>query len=113
MLAFLQLFRGGFTWETLILEPIVFILWGFVAVSIILWGRGVYCGWLCPFGATQELIHKVAEHFRWPKFEFPAMVHERLWAIKYLVLIGLVGISLTPSALRQNSPRSNPLKPLS
>ncbi len=94
VLAFLQLFRGGFTWETLILEPIVFILWGFVAVSIILWGRGVYCGWLCPFGATQELIYKVAEHFRWPKFEFPAMVHERLWAIKYLVLIALVGISL-------------------
>ncbi len=94
VLAFLQLFRGGFTWETLILEPIVFILWGFVAVSIILWGRGVYCGWLCPFGATQELIHKVAEHFRWPKFEFPAMVHERLWAIKYLILIGLIGISL-------------------
>ncbi len=94
VLAFLQLFRGGFTWETLILEPIVFILWGFVAVSIILWGRGVYCGWLCPFGAAQELIHKVAEHFRWPTFEFPAMVHERLWAIKYLILIGLVGLSL-------------------
>ncbi|MGI9284143.1 MAG: 4Fe-4S binding protein [Pseudomonadales bacterium] len=94
VLAFVQLFSGGFTWETLLLDPIIFILWGFVAVSIILWGRGVYCGWLCPFGAIQELIHKVAEHFGWVKFEFPAMVHERLWAIKYLILILLVGVSL-------------------
>jgi NosR/NirI family nitrous oxide reductase transcriptional regulator len=94
MLAFNHVLAAGFSWETLLLEPVTFILWAFVAVTIVLWGRGVYCGWLCPFGATQELIHTVAQRFKWPQFEFPAMVHERLWAIKYLILIALFGLSL-------------------
>jgi polyferredoxin/Na+-translocating ferredoxin:NAD+ oxidoreductase RnfG subunit len=94
LLAFMRILFGGFTWETLLIDPIIFVLWGFVAVSIILWGRGVFCGWLCPFGAAQELIHKVANRFELPTWEFPAMVHERLWAIKYFLLIALVGLSL-------------------
>ncbi len=94
MLAFNHVLAAGFSWETLLLEPVTFVLWAFVAVAIVLWGRGVYCGWLCPFGAAQELIHTVAQRFKWPSFEFPAMVHERLWAIKYLILIALFGLSL-------------------
>jgi polyferredoxin len=94
LLAFMRMLFGQFTWETLLIDPVIFLLWGFVAVSIILWGRGVFCGWLCPFGALQELIHKIAERFELPSWEFPAMVHERLWAIKYFLLIALVGLSL-------------------
>lgn len=94
LLAFMRILFGGFTWDTLLIDPMIFMLWGFVAVSIIFWGRGVFCGWLCPFGALQELIHKVAERIPLTNFEFPAMVHERLWAIKYFILIALVGLSL-------------------
>lgn len=94
LLAFMRILFGGFSWDTLLIDPMIFLLWGFVAVSIILWGRGVFCGWLCPFGALQELVHKVAERFKWPTYEFPPMVHERLWAIKYFILIALVGLSL-------------------
>lgn len=94
LVAFMRVLFGGFTWETLLIDPIIFLLWGFVAVSIILWGRGVFCGWLCPFGALQELIYKISEHFELRTWEFHAMVHERLWAIKYFLLIGLVGLSL-------------------
>jgi NosR/NirI family transcriptional regulator, nitrous oxide reductase regulator len=98
MLAFGRAMAGGFTWETMLLEPVAFLLWGFVAVAIILWGRGVYCGWLCPFGAMQELIHVVANRFGVPNREFPSMVHERLWAVKYLILILLFGLSLDSMA---------------
>ena len=94
VLAFIQLLVNEFTWETLMIDPLIFVLWGFVAVSIILWGRGVYCGWLCPFGAMQELIHKLGKKIGLKSYEFPKMVHERLWAIKYIVLIVLVGVSL-------------------
>jgi polyferredoxin len=69
-------------------------LWSFVAVTLLLWGRGVYCGWLCPFGALQELTFQVFQRFRLPRFEIPAMVHERLWALKYIILLTLFGLSL-------------------
>ena len=83
-----------FHWETFLMDPMIFILWGFVAVTLLLWGRGVYCGWLCPFGALQELINQGARRFRIRQWEFPDMVHERLWAVKYVVLLVLFGISL-------------------
>ncbi len=108
VLAFIQLLIHDFTWETLMIDPLIFMLWGFVAISIILWGRGVYCGWLCPFGAMQELIHKLARKLGIKSYQFPQMVHERLWAIKYIVLILLVGVSLeslaTASAMAEIEP---------
>ncbi len=110
MLAFGRALAGGFSWETLLLEPVAFLLWGFVAVTIVLWGRGVYCGWLCPFGAMQELIHSAAERFRLPTWEFPAMVHERLWAIKYLILIVLFGLSLDSMARAATVAEVEPFK---
>jgi len=84
----------GFSWGTFMIDPIIFILWSFVAVTILLWGRGVYCGWLCPFGAVQEIVFKLGERLGIMSYEFPAAVHERLWAIKYIVMLGLFGISL-------------------
>lgn len=94
VLTFTYSFMHEFRWETFLMDPLMFILWSFVAVSILLVGRGVYCGWLCPFGALQELINKTARYFNIRQFELPAAVHERLWAVKYIILIVLFGISL-------------------
>jgi len=94
LLAFFHSLSSGFSWETLLIEPMVFLLWAFVAISILLWGRGVYCGWLCPFGAAQDLISKLANHFGFEGYRLPQRVHERLWAIKYFILIALIGLSL-------------------
>jgi polyferredoxin/Na+-translocating ferredoxin:NAD+ oxidoreductase RnfG subunit len=94
ILTFSYALLHGFRWETFLINPVIFILWGFVAVTLLLWGRGVYCGWLCPFGALQEFIQQAAQRLHVPQFEFPEVVHERLWAIKYIILLGLFGISL-------------------
>ncbi len=94
VLTFLHSAMHDFSWDTFLIDPLMFILWGFVAVTIVLWGRGVYCGWLCPFGALQELVFRLGRWVRLPTFEFPEVVHERLWAIKYIVLIMLFGLSL-------------------
>jgi NosR/NirI family nitrite reductase transcriptional regulator len=51
VVAFVHSLLTGFRWETFLIEPVIFILWGFTALGMLFWGRGVYCGWLCPFGA--------------------------------------------------------------
>lgn len=93
-LTFVHALTRQFNWEQFLIDPMLFILWSFVAVTLLLWGRGVYCGWLCPFGALQELVNKIAQRFKAPQLEFPEVVHERLWAVKYVILILLFGVSL-------------------
>ncbi|MGB0946473.1 MAG: transcriptional regulator NosR [Pseudoalteromonas marina] len=107
---FLQAFMNDFTWDLFLLDPIIFILWGAAAVTMILWGRAVYCGWLCPFGALQELMNVFARYIKIPQFELPWAVHERLWAIKYLILLGLFGISLDSLATAEQFAEIEPFK---
>ncbi len=110
VLTFINSFVHDFSWDSFLIDPMIFLLWGFVAVTILLWGRGVYCGWLCPFGALQELIFRICEHFKLPSFEFPEVVHERLWAIKYIIFLGLFGMSLQSLVLAERLAEVEPFK---
>ncbi len=85
---------SGFDWNYFLLEPTVFVLWSAVAASLLLWGRGPFCGWLCPFGALQELLNRVAKFFKVPQIKLPWGLHERLWALKYIIFLVLFGVSL-------------------
>ncbi|MFO1360742.1 transcriptional regulator NosR [Plasticicumulans sp.] len=94
VLTFTNALIAGFRWDTFLIDPMMFILWGFVAATLLLWGRGVYCGWLCPFGALQELVNELALKLGIRQWRLPFAVHERLWAVKYLILLGLFAVSL-------------------
>ena len=110
VLTFVSSFMHGFSWDSYLIDPMMFLLWGFVAVTILFWGRGVYCGWLCPFGAMQELIFRITERFNFPTFEFPEVVHERLWAIKYIILLGLFAVSMQSLVMAEQLSEVEPFK---
>ena len=93
VVAFIQSLLTGFHWETFLIEPVIFILWGGVALGLLFLGRGVYCGWLCPFGALQELTNFVARRFNVPQIAVPHALHERLWVIKYTLFVVILGLS--------------------
>ncbi len=84
----------GFSWQAFLLDPLTFILWFSIAAALIFWGRGAYCGWLCPFGALQELLNRIAKALHIPQWTLPWGLHERLWPLKYMIFLGLFGISL-------------------
>ncbi len=85
---------NGFSWQAFLLDPLTFILWFSLAAALLFWGRGAYCGWLCPFGALQELTNQIARKLRVPQWTLPWGLHERLWPIKYMIFLGLFGVSL-------------------
>ncbi|MDE2167290.1 MAG: regulatory protein NosR [Alphaproteobacteria bacterium] len=110
ILTFVHAVLHEFRWSTFLMDPLIFILWVFVAVTLLLFGRGVYCGWLCPFGALQSLISKVAKYLRVPQVDVPPFVHERLWAVKYIILLGLFGLSLQSVNLAERFAEVEPFK---
>lgn len=85
---------SGFSWQAFLLDPLTFILWFAVAAALLFWGRGAYCGWLCPFGALQEITNRIARALHVPQWTLPWGLHERLWPIKYMIFLGLFGVSL-------------------
>ena len=67
-------------------DPVTMILLVFVCISLVLWGRGTYCGWLCPFGALQEFVAKVGQQLKIPQIRLKPKTDSRLKLIKYVVL---------------------------
>ena len=110
VLTFVQALMHEFRWQTFLIDPLIFIIWAYVAMSLLLWGRGIFCGWLCPYGGMQELINKLARHFKVRQWEFPDAVHERMWALKYMILLGLFAISLQSLSQAERLAEIDPFK---
>jgi hypothetical protein len=67
-------------------DPMAILLWAFVGVTLFVWGRGTFCGWLCPFGAFQELLNLVARRWGIKPLQFHRKVDAALKWFKYVVL---------------------------
>lgn len=110
LLALFASMRDGFTWEAFLMDPLVFILWSSVAAALVFWGRGAFCGWLCPFGALQELTNRIARALHVPQIRVPWPLHERLWAVKYIIFLVLFGLSVVSLALAEHYAEVEPFK---
>jgi NosR/NirI family nitrous oxide reductase transcriptional regulator len=110
VMTFFNALITDFRWEYFLMEPLVFILWGSVAASLLFWGRGPFCGWICPFGALQELLNRAAKALRVPQIPVPWWLHERLWPFKYMIFLGLFGVSLYSLAWAEQLAEVEPFK---
>ncbi len=100
----------GFSWDYFLMDPLLFVLWCAVAAALLFWGRGAFCGWLCPFGALQEFVSLAARRLRIPQIPIPWAVHERLWPIKYILFLGLFAMALHSLASAETISEIEPFK---
>ncbi|MCU0901326.1 MAG: 4Fe-4S binding protein [Cypionkella sp.] len=93
-LAMLRTAVDGGSFAYLLYDPVSLLVWAFAIVGFVAWGRGLFCGWLCPFGALQEFAHHLGRLLRLPKWEVSALWDGRLKSVKYVLLAGLVATVL-------------------
>jgi NosR/NirI family nitrous oxide reductase transcriptional regulator len=78
------------SWNVLLSDPLLTVLMVYVIISFIFWGRGLFCGWLCPFGSFQEILAKLAQYFNLPQIKVSEKVNRNSLNIKYVVLLLLI-----------------------
>ncbi|RID92482.1 4Fe-4S binding protein [Gemmobacter lutimaris] len=89
-LAALRTAIDGGSFAYLLYDPFSLVVWAAAVLGFVLWGRGLFCGWLCPFGALQEFAHHLGRLLRLPRVELSALWDGRLKRVKYVLLAGLV-----------------------
>ncbi|NLH79920.1 MAG: 4Fe-4S binding protein [Phyllobacteriaceae bacterium] len=94
----------------LLWDPPSLVLWGVVIVTAVIWGRGTFCGWLCPFGALQELVERIARPLRLPRLRVPEAVDRRLRGLKYVVLLGFLAVAVIAPGHAEQAAEVEPFK---
>ncbi|WP_227010808.1 4Fe-4S binding protein [Pelagibius marinus] len=92
LLAVLRAAVDGGSLAFLLFDPFSLLVWAAAILGLFLWGRGLFCGWLCPFGALQEFAHHIGLRLGLRQIEPPARWDRRLKAVKYGLLAGLVAV---------------------
>ncbi len=105
-----QALMAGRSLSFLLYDPMSITLWGFVLVSLVVWGRGTFCGWLCPFGALQELTGKLAQALRVPQWTIRSKTDARLKRLKYVVLAAIIGSAFFSATLTDKLVEVEPFK---
>ncbi|MEO1067105.1 MAG: 4Fe-4S binding protein, partial [Pseudomonadota bacterium] len=80
----------GGTFAFLLYDPFSLLIWAFAIIGFVVWGRALFCGWLCPFGALQEFAHHLGRLLRLPQWQITGIWDDRLKLLKYGLLAGLV-----------------------
>ena len=99
-------------WELFLTDPFIFLFWIFIILTTFVWGRGLFCGWMCPFGSLSELIYKVAGAIGLKRFQFdlPMKWHNRLKWVKYFVFFALLAVSVFSMGLAEMLAEVEPFK---
>ena len=110
LVALLDAARAGRSWAFFLFDPLSTLLWLFVLASLFVWGRGTFCGWLCPYGALQELAALAGRLARVPVIRLRSAWDARLKWLKYAVLAAIVLASLYSAALTDALVEVEPFK---
>ena len=74
----------------LLYDPFSLLVWLAAIFGFVAWGRGLFCGWLCPYGALQEFADRLGRLLGIKRRRVPRRVDRSLKGLKYALLAVLI-----------------------
>jgi len=71
-------------------DPVSLLLIAFTFISLVVWGRATFCGWLCPYGALQEFVGLLARANKLPQLKIAGRRWHLFSYTRYVILAILV-----------------------
>jgi len=99
-------------WSLFLSDPFIFCFWIFIILTVFLFGRGLFCGWMCPFGSMSEAIYKIGGKIGFKRWQghLPRAWHDRLKWLKYAIFFGLLSVSVFSMGLAEKLAEVEPFK---
>jgi transcriptional regulator of nitric oxide reductase len=105
-----QALLAGRSLSFYLFDPMTVMLTAFTLGALVFWGRGTFCGWLCPFGALQEFVAKIGRWLKIRPVRLKTRTDQRLKWIKYGVLAGVIISAAVSSNLTDHVIEIEPFK---
>ncbi len=96
--------------KSFLYDPVSLLLIAFTLVSFVVWGRGTFCGWLCPFGALQEFAALLARALRLPERRLPARLAGVLDRGRFVTLAALAALAAFAPSWAEQGVEVEPFK---
>lgn len=81
--------------ETFLWDPYLCVGWIMILSTIFFWGKAIFCGWICPFGALQEILFKIRSLvLNDNSFEFNTVIFSKIRYLRYSILFSLLFVAI-------------------
>lgn len=94
----------------LLYDPFSLLIWAMAILGFVLWGRGLFCGWLCPYGAMQEFAHHLGRRLGLPEWQPPRSLGRALLWTGPVALLGLVATAFIAPGQAETVAELEPFK---
>lgn len=110
VIAVLRAALGNGSFAVLLYDPFSLLIWIVAIAGFVLWGRGLFCGWLCPFGALQEFAHHIGKALKLKQLNVPDWLDLHLRKAKYITLFGLIFVAFFAPRYADKASEIEPFK---
>ena len=94
----------------LLYDPFSLLVWVAAIIGFVVWGRGLFCGWLCPYGALQEFADRLGRVLGIKRRRVSAGTDRWLKKLKYVLLALLVVTGFVAPAVHDMLVEIEPFK---
>src|SRR5208282_5542876 len=86
----LKAIKGEGRFAFFLCDPPTLMVTLFALAALFVWGRGTFCGWLCPFGALQEFAGEIGKLLRLRQIGLPQRYERMSRLPKFFVLAAIL-----------------------